>query len=292
MHMIYVVVGPTAAGKTEIALKISDMKNAPIINGDAFQIYKDMDVGTNKISKDDPHYPKHYLLDLVSPEETFSVKEYQKVGRETLDKLLKENKDVVIVGGTGLYIKALLYDYEFPDEEETYLDEFSNLSNHELHEMLKSLDEKEAVKIHENNRKRVMRAISLIRNHNIKKSELIDSQTHRLIYPDVRFLFISPDRDKLYEQINERTKKLLALGLIDEVKSLIEKYNLSITARQGIGYKEAIDYLEGKLSHEECEELIAKRTRNYAKRQVTFFKNQFDNIETYTNKEDLLASID
>ena len=289
--MIYVIVGPTASGKTDAALKISEMKNAPIINGDAFQIYQDMDIGTNKISKDDKYYSRHYLLDIVDPSKTFSVKDYQEVGRKTLDKLLSENKDVIIVGGTGLYIKALLYDYSFPDEEETYHSEFDNLSNHELHEMLKELDAKEAEKIHENNRKRVMRAISLIRNNETSKTDMLQKQEHKPIYKDVRVMFISPDREELYQKINERTDLILQKGLVEEVKNLLNKYNLSLTARQGIGYKEVIDYLDNKITLEECRDLIAKRTRNYAKRQVTFFKHQFDNIETYKSVEDLLANI-
>ena len=289
--MIYVIVGPTASGKTDAAIKISEMKNAPIINGDAFQIYKDMDIGTNKIKKSDPLYNRHHLLDIVSPDKTFSVRDYQKVGRETLDKLLKDNKDVVIVGGTGLYIKALLYDYEFPDEEETYIDDFDKYSNHELHEMLKELDPKEASKIHENNRKRVMRAISLIRNNNSSKTDLLSNQAHKPIYKDVRIMFISPNRDILYQRINERTKEILDNGLVEEVKYLLNKYDLSLTARQGIGYKETIEYLENKITYEECEILIAKRTRNYAKRQITFFKHQFDNIETYNSAQELIEAI-
>lgn len=289
--MIYVIVGPTASGKTDAAIKISEMKNAPIINGDAFQIYKDMDIGTNKIKKSDPLYDRHHLLDIVSPDKTFSVRDYQKVGRETLDKLLKDNKDVIIVGGTGLYIKALLYDYEFPDEEETYIDDFDKYSNHELHEMLKKLDPEEASKIHENNRKRVMRAISLIRNNNSSKTDLLSNQAHKPIYKDVRIMFISPNRDILYQRINERTKEILDNGLVEEVKYLLNKYNLSLTARQGIGYKETIEYLENKITYEECEALIAKRTRNYAKRQVTFFKHQFDNIETYNSAQELIEAI-
>lgn len=289
--MIYVVVGPTASGKTDAAIKISEMKNAPIINGDAFQIYKDMDIGTNKISKNDPYYNRHHLLDIVSPDQTFSVKDYQEIGRKTLNKLLKENKDIVIVGGTGLYIKALLYDYHFPEEENVESNKYDDLSNHELHEMLKSLDEKEAEKIHENNRKRVVRAISLIKNNSEKKTDLLAKQNHRPVYDNVRILFISPDRDTLYKNINQRTKALLDNGLVNEVKELMAKYNLSLTARQGIGYKEVIDYLEEKITLDECEELIAKRTRNYAKRQITFFKHQFDNIETFDSKEELLSKI-
>ena len=289
--MIYVVVGPTASGKTDAAIEISRRKNAPIINGDAFQIYKDMDVGTNKISKDDPLYDRHYLLDIASPEEIFSVKQYQDIARKTLNDLLEKYDDVVIVGGTGLYIKALLYDYEFPEEESKDDREYENLSNEELHEILEKLDKKEAEKIHANNRKRVIRAINLINRNNESKTEMLAKQEHKPIYKNIKVMFISPNRDILYDNINLRTKKLLGNGLVDEVKHLLEKYDLSLTARQGIGYKEVIDYLDGKLTLKECEELIAKRTRNYAKRQVTFFKHQFDDIETYESKEKLLENI-
>ena len=289
--MIYVVVGPTASGKTDAAIEISRRKNAPIINGDAFQIYKDMDVGTNKISKDDPLYDRHYLLDIASPEETFSVKQYQDIARKTLNDLLEKYDDVVIVGGTGLYIKALLYDYEFPEEESKDDREYENLSNEELHKILEKLDKKEAEKIHANNRKRVIRAINLINRNNESKTEMLAKQEHKPIYKNIKVMFITPNRDILYDNINLRTKKLLDNGLVDEVKHLLEKYDLSLTARQGIGYKEVIDYLDGKLTLKECEELIAKRTRNYAKRQVTFFKHQFDDIETYESKEKLLENI-
>ena len=291
--MIYVIIGPTCSGKTSAAITLSEKLNAPIINGDAFQIYKDMDIGTSKISKNHPLYARHYLLDIVEPSQTFSVMEYQKRGRECLNSLLKDNKDVIIVGGTGLYIKALLYDYEFKEEDSYDTSELEKLDNHELFELLKSLDEEESKKIHENNRKRLIRAIMLIRNSNQKKSEMIANQKHELIYPkdEVKFLYLSPDREKLYKDINERVIEMVNDGLVDEVKNLLEKYDLSLTARQGIGYKEIISYLEGEISLEDAISLIQKRTRNYAKRQVTFFKNQFKELNTFSSKEELLNYI-
>ena len=293
MIMIYVIIGPTCSGKTSAAITLSEKLNAPIINGDAFQIYKDMDIGTSKISKNHPLYARHYLLDIVEPSQTFSVMEYQKRGRECLNSLLKDNKDVIIVGGTGLYIKALLYDYEFKEEDSYDTSELEKLDNHELFELLKSLDEEESKKIHENNRKRLIRAIMLIRNSNQKKSEMIANQKHELIYPkdEVKFLYLSPDREKLYKDINERVIQMVNDGLVDEVKNLLEKYDLSLTARQGIGYKEIISYLEGEISLEDAISLIQKRTRNYAKRQVTFFKNQFKELNTFSSKEELLNYI-
>lgn len=289
--MIYVIIGPTCSGKTSAAIYLSDKKNAPIINGDAFQVYRGMDIGTSKISKLDKAYEKHYLLDIVEPDKTFSVMEYQKEARKVLGRLLKENNDIVIVGGTGLYIKALLYDYEFKEEEKQDIADLEAMNNEELHSLLELLDFDESKKIHVNNRKRLIRAISLIRTSDIKKSEMIANQKHEPIYSNIRFLFINPDRKTLYENIDKRVIEMMDNGLIDEVKLLLDKFNLSLTARQGIGYKEVISYLNNEINYDECVALIQKRTRNYAKRQVTFFKNQFPDIETFSSKEELISMI-
>ena len=288
--MIYVIMGPTCSGKTDIANTLIDRLNCEAINFDAFQIYKDMDIGTSKLEKSDPHYSKYHLLDIVSPEHSFSVMEYQKYARRALDNSLKTHKDVVLVGGTGLYLRATLYDYEFTEEEEVDNSDLEPLTNEELFRMLESMDKEATEKIHVNNRKRLIRAISMVRNSGVSKTERINSQKHQLVYDNVRFLFISPDRETLYENINKRVLQMMDQGLVDEVKGLLEKYQLSITASQGIGYKEIIDYLEGKCTLQEAIELIQKRTRNYAKRQVTFFKNQFV-YELFDNKEDLLKTI-
>lgn len=281
--MIYVIIGPTASGKTSTANKLAEFLDAPIINGDAFQIYKEMNIGTNKILSNDPNYKRYMLLDIVSPEETFSVKQYQEEFRK-ID--LNSFKNVVICGGTGLYIRAALYDYTFFDSFEPDED-YPDKSNEELYDELIKLDPKAAESIHVNNRKRIIRALNIINQSGKSKSEIIDSQEHKLIYDNVKFLFINPDRASLYTLINQRVDEMFDAGLVDEVKSLRIKYNLSQTARQGIGYKEVLDYLDGKSSIEEAKELIKKRTRNYAKRQVTFFKHQFD-CETFSSGEDLL----
>lgn len=287
--MIFVICGPTGSGKTEAAIKVASFYDCPIINADAFQIYKDMNIGTNKINQEDSNYIKHYLLDIKTPEETYSVKEYQDDFRKCINDLLLSNKNIVICGGTGLYIKASLYDYVFVDEEGVS-NEFLDKTNQELFDMLSKLDKKAADKIHVNNRKRLVRAINLINNSNIKKSEIIDSQNHKLIYDNVEFLFINPDRNKLYEDINNRVGKMFEEGLVNEVQDLEKKYNLSQTARQAIGYKEVLDYLHNKLSLEDCKELIKKRTRNYAKRQVTFFKNQL-NCKVFASNVELINEV-
>ncbi len=288
--MIYVVMGPTCSGKTEVANAIMDKLGCEAINFDAFQIYKDMNVGTSKLEQSDPHYVKYHLLDIVPPSESFSVMQFQKLAREEISKVLSKNKDVVLVGGTGLYLRATIYDYEFEVEEARDDSDLEKLDNHTLYEMLQKLDYEASLKIHENNRKRLLRAVSMIRSSELTKSERINSQKHEIIYPEIKLLFLSPNRDILYEKINSRVIDMVNNGLVDEVKSLLEKYDLSITARQGIGYKEIIDFLHGNCSLDDAIALIQKRTRNYAKRQVTFFKNQFE-YELFETKEELLKSI-
>lgn len=287
--MLIVIVGPTGSGKTEIALKLADFYHAPIISADAFQIYQDMNIGTAKIEKNSDDYNKHHLLDIVKPDQTYSVKQYQEDFRETYLALKKQNQTIIVCGGTGLYIKAALYDYAFEDEEEADISDLEEMNNEELYEILKKLDIKATDTIHMNNRKRVIRAIQIARTHDVNKSEGIDKQDHELYFKDeiVKFLFLNPDREELYANINTRVDSMIDKGLVDEVKDLLNKYKLSLTAEAAIGYKEVIEYLNGAYSFEECVELIKKRTRNYAKRQVTFFKHQLPCLE-FNNKEALL----
>ena len=228
-------------------------------------------------------------MDLVCPDEDFSVKQFQDIFRKTLDEILSLGKDVVVCGGTGLYIKASLYDYVF-DEFDDDTSDLEELPNDELYSMLVRLDPKSAELIHPNNKKRVIRAISIARKGNETKSENIESQEHKLIYSNVRFLMLDPDREVLYSKINKRVDEMFERGLVQETDSLMSFYELSRTARQAIGYKEVISYLNDEMTLEECKELVKKRTRNYAKRQWTFFNNQFP-VEKYKNIEDLLKEV-
>ena len=290
--MLIVIVGPTGSGKTEIALKLADFYHAPIINADAFQIYQDMDIGTAKIDKNSEDYKRHYLLDIVKPDQSYSVKQYQEYFRKTYLALKKQYQNIIVCGGTGLYIKAALYDYAFEDEEEVDVSDLEDKSNEKLYELLKQLDVKATETIHMNNRKRVIRAIQIARTHDVNKSESIDQQEHKLYFKDeaVKFYFLNPNRDELYTNINARVDQMIEKGLVNEVKDLLNKYKLSNTAQAAIGYKEVIDYLDNKCSFEDCVELIKKRTRNYAKRQVTFFKHQLPCLE-YETKEALLKDM-
>ena len=287
--MLIVMVGPTGSGKTEIALKLAEFYRAPIINADAFQIYKGMDIGTAKIARDSEEYKRHSLLDIITPNQSYSVKQYQEDFRKTYLELKKTNKNIIVCGGTGLYIKAALYDYQFEDEEEVDVSDLEDMSNEDLYELLKKLDPKATETIHMNNRKRVIRAIQIARTHDANKSDSIDKQEHALYFKDenVKFYFLNPNRDELYEKINTRVDLMMNNGLVDEVKGLLKQYDFSTTAKAAIGYKEVIEYLDGKYGLEECVELIKKRTRNYAKRQVTFFKHQLPCLE-FNNKEALL----
>ena len=286
--MLICIVGPTGSGKTSVALKLADFYHAPIINADAFQIYQEMDIGTAKIDINSEDYKKHYLLDIVKPNQSYSVKQYQDDFRKVYNELKKDYQIIIVCGGTGLYLKAALYDYKFEDEEEADVSDLEELSNEELADILNKLDPKAFETIHMNNRKRVIRAIQIARTHDVNKSESIDQQEHKLVINDeVKFLFLNPDRKALYENINKRVDMMFNEGLVDEVKGLLNKYELSNTAKAAIGYKEVIDYLEGKCSLEEAKELIKKRSRNYAKRQVTFFKHQLPCIE-FVSKEELL----
>ncbi len=290
--MIYVIVGPTASGKSRAAeMLYKKCKDAVLINADAFQIYKDMDVATAKISKDDPLRSQYKLLDVVTPDKTFSVKEYQELARKEIDKALDKNKDVIMVGGTGLYIRATLYDYDFPETQDSDVSEYNSLNNEDLHGILKSLDPKEAEKIHPNNRKRVIRAIELIKMSGESKSDILSKQKHKIIYDNVKIYFINPPRDELYERINNRVDEMFESGLIDETKMLLEKYELSLTSKQAIGYCETIDLIYNKSSIDDAKNKIKQRTRNYAKRQVTFFKHQFNTIEVKNFDEILVGDI-
>ena len=285
--MLYIVCGPTGSGKTSVAKSLADFYHAPIINADAFQIYQDMNIGTAKIDKDDPYYKIHYLLDIKKPSESFSVMEYQKLFRKTVSELSKKYKNIIVCGGTGLYIRASIYDYVFKEEQEVDTSDLEEMDNDELYELLMRLDPESTKTIHKNNRKRVIRAIAFKRSEGISKSENISSQEHKLIYDEIKILMLNPDREILYDNINKRVETMFEKGLVNEVKQLINKYQLLNTAKAAIGYKEVIDYLNGEMSLEECKELIKKRTRNYAKRQVTFFKNQFE-LEMFDTKEQLL----
>lgn len=285
--MIIVIVGPTCAKKSLTAIFLANKINAEIINGDAFQCYKELNIGVAKPTSEELKMAPHHLFSFVDVNNPFSIADYQKFLREKIEEINNRNKNIIIVGGSGLYIRSALYDYEFKEMKTSVSSKYDNLSNDELHEMLTKIDPIEAAKLHKNNRKRVIRALEIFTNSNINKTTLLANQEHKLIYKDVYIVSPLFDRDKLYENINSRVDKMFELGLETEARNLYLKYG-NIQSLQAIGYKEFIPYFEGEVSLEEIKEIIKKNSRNYAKRQITFVKHQFENVYYYKDDNDLL----
>lgn len=270
MSKIIVVAGPTASGKTTLSIHLAKKYNAEVINADAQQVYKDVNIGTAKITKEEMENVKHHLLDFIPLDKNYSVKEYQEDGRNVLNNLINKNKNIVIVGGTGLYIKALLYDYKFSKETSSL--DFSNLTNEELKKEIDKIYENN--NIHINNRKRLERFLSHYKTTgNIIKNTL---EKDKPLY-DFTLIYLNPDREELYKKINARVDKMINEGLLNETENLKEYSKLNSI----IGYKELLEYLNGNVSLEEAIENIKSDTRKYAKRQNTFFKNQFDNLNIF-----------
>ncbi len=287
--MILVICGPTCTGKSEIALELSKTLNGEIVNADAFQIYKELSIGVNKPPKEYFDIVPHHLFSYVSPNEPYSIKEYQVDARRVINDILKRNKTVIMVGGSGLYIRSALYDYSFNEASEVDMSEFEKMDNESLHAYLEKIDPEDAKKIHQNNRRRVLRSIQIYLENGASKSELISKQNHEPIYQNTYFLMPNFDKDDLYERINQRVDLMMNKGLLNEVKDIYKNFNDS-QAMQAIGYKEFVPYFENKSSLEECVEEVKKDTRNYAKRQVTFFKNQFELIR-FENVNDIIKVI-
>ena len=265
MNKIVVIIGPTGVGKTKLSISLAKYLDAVVINADSMQVYRGLDIGTAKIKESEKEGIKHYLFDICDIEEEYNIYKYQKDGRKLLDKFQKEGKNVVLVGGSGLYIKSLLYDYKFQEEE--YKEAYENLTNQELLEEIKKHHETD---IHVNNRKRLIRELNKIKNNNQIKSDI-----HKKLY---NFLLIglTCDREKLYKIVDKRVDLMIEDGLIEEVKALYEKGINSKAIQTGIGYKELYSYFKGDISLEEAVKLIKKNTRHFIKRQYTFFKHQMD----------------
>ncbi len=271
--MIIVIVGPTGVGKTKLSEELSVKCDAIIINADSKQVYKGMDIGTAKYTKDEDLGKEHYLFDIVSPNESYSVYDYQR----DLRKIIEENKkrNIIIVGGTGLYIKAGLYDYKFLDRIGNNYDE---LTNDDLYELIKKRGLENEV--HHNNR---VRMISKLNSSGDKFGKDV------LLYDNVIFIGLTTDRDNLYSILDKRVDKLIEKGLLEEVKMLYQKYGLTKALTSSIGYKELIAYLKGLMTLGEAINLIKLKTRKYAKRQYTWINNQMNvmwfnvNYENFNN---------
>ncbi len=276
--MIIAVVGPTGVGKTKLSIELAKKYNAEIISCDSMQVYKKMDVGTAKVTEEEKEGIIHHLIDIKDVSEDYSVYDYQKDARKVLESLLKSDKNVVIVGGTGLYLKALLYDYKFNESYDKK--DFSSYTNEELYEMVLNVDKDS--KIHMNNRQRLE---SFLNNHKFGEEKKVS----KLLYKDVKIIGLTRPREELYAAINDRVDKMINDGLIDEAKYFYDMKVNSKAINTAIAYKELYLYFDEKISLEDAIELIKQRSRNYAKRQYTWFKNQmnvkwFDvNIDNFSN---------
>lgn len=279
MEKVIVVIGPTSVGKTKMGVELAKKLNGEIISGDSMQIYKGMDIGTAKVTESEMETIVHHCIDILNPQDNYSVKDFQDAVREKITAITKRGKQPIIVGGTGLYIKAALYDYEFSemqDNHEEFRNKYKALSNEELYKHLQDIDSKSAEELHPNNRQRVLRAIEIYEETGQTKSDILSTQQHICLY-DAYFIGLTLDRDVLYERINNRVDMMASLGLEEEVTQLykcgIKRENQSMKA---IGYKEWFDYFEGNIPKSLVYENIKKHSRQYAKRQYTWFKNQFD----------------
>ncbi|MDY0345028.1 MAG: tRNA (adenosine(37)-N6)-dimethylallyltransferase MiaA [Bacilli bacterium] len=273
--MIYVITGPTNTGKDRIAIDLAKRIGGEIINADAFHVYRQLHIGTNKPKEEDFEGIKHHLFEIVDVDENYSIARYQKETRIIIEDLLAKNIPIIMLGGSGLYIKAALYDYHFKEEPAVDMSQYDKLENKKLHGVLKTVDLAAAETIHYNNRHRVLRALQIYHAQGIKKSDIPIKKDSVPLYKTL-FFGIDFDRGDLYLRIVERVQRMINDGLFDEVKNLIHKYGNEQQAFHAIGYKEPISYLLGKITKEQAINDIITNTRHYVKRQITFVRHQFD----------------
>lgn len=259
--MILAIVGPTGVGKTKLSVVLAKKYNAIVVNADAMQVYQGLDIGTAKIKEEEKDGVLHYLFDIVSVEQNYTVYDYQKDAREILNKY--KDRNIIFVGGTGFYLKAALYNYVFNEEEKT-INNYDDLTNEELYK--KALEKDNNMNIHVNNRKRLIRFLN---------KEITNNEECYPLY-DVKFIGLTMPREDLYTRINNRVSEMFLEGLILEVKGFYDKKIVSKAIKTAIGYKELYKYFDGEITLDEAKDLIMKNSRRYAKRQYTWFNNQME----------------
>ncbi len=267
--MVIVITGPTATGKTKLSVELAKRINGEIINCDSTQIFKTLDIATAKVTNEEMDGIVHYLIDIKDITDNYTVYDYQRDAREKINEILKKNKTPILVGGTGLYIKAALYDYKF--EEESKNENFENVDTKVLYDKLMEVDPESD--IHPNNRKRIIRALNYYLSNGKKLSS--KEKSDKILY-DTIFIGLSADRSVLYDKINKRVDKMIENGLFEEAYKVYKSDIRTKAVMTPIGYKELFLYFENKMSLDECIEKIKQKSRNYAKRQYTWFNHQMN----------------
>ena len=268
MSRVIVITGPTAVGKTKLSIELAKKLNGEIINADAMQVYKGLNIGTAKVTEKEKENIPHHLFDIKEVEEEYSIYNYQKDCRKVIDNILRRNKTPILVGGTGLYIKAALYDYKLSEEKTN--NTYDNLKTEEIYKELLKLDKD--INIDKNNRRRLIRALNYYKENN---TSISNNKTNKLLY-DTIFIGLTTDRKILYKKINQRVDNMIENGLLEEVKYYYDKNIKTKPLINGIGYKELYNYFDGLCSKEEAVEKIKQNSRHYAKRQYTFLNHQLN----------------
>lgn len=288
---VVVIVGPTASGKTALSIELAKKLNGEIISSDSMQIYKDMDIGTAKVTKEEAQGIKHYLVDFVSPDQRYTVSDFKNDAEIAIKEILSKGKVPIVVGGTGLYVNSLIYGIEYQDMkiDEEYRNLLMEKANDpiELEKMwneANAIDPEAMTKISKNDKKRIIRVLEIYKATGKTKTEQEILSRQKGTEYDFKVFGISMDREKLYERINLRVDLMIEAGLEDEVKNLLNKYSHFPTAMQGLGYKEVKEYFDGFITRDEMIEKIKQESRRYAKRQLTWFRRNEEII--WLDKED------
>ncbi len=294
-----ILTGPTAVGKTALSIDLAKAINGAIISADSMQVYRHMDIGSAKITKEEMQGIPHYLIDVLEPREEFHVVKFVELAKAALDEIYANGQIPIVTGGTGFYIQALLYDIDFKDQEcdEAYRESLAQIAKEKgadvLHEMLRGVDPKSAEAIHANNVKRVIRALEFYHLSGQRISEHNETEREKTSPYQFAYFVLTDDRTHLYERIEKRVDLMMEQGLLEEVKKLKAMgYHRDMVSMQGLGYKEILDALDGKITLDEAVLKIKKETRHFAKRQLTWFKRERDVIwfdkEKYDYRDDAI----
>lgn len=288
---LIILTGPTAVGKTALSLKLAEKINGSVISADSMQVYKGMDVGTAKITKEEMGDIPHYLIDVLEPDEEFHVVRFQEMARQAMDEIYRQGRVPILTGGTGFYIQAVLYDIDFTSQEENsayraHLEQYAaERGNEALHQKLSEVDPVSAKKIHPNNRKRMIRALEYYHETGEPISRHNEAEAAKPSPYAFRYFVLNDKRENIYRNIEKRVDSMLKGGLVEEVKALKARgYQKGMVSMQGLGYKEILSFLDGEISLEEAVYLLKRDTRHFAKRQLTWFRRERDVI--WINKDE------